>query len=80
MASRNIFSAKLGLFVHLNYLHRTYITRSNLMKARLSLYLSALLLLTILAAAVGCSKAPTDAQIASDIQNKLNTDSGLQGK
>jgi len=50
------------------------------MKARLSLYLSALLLLTILAAAVGCSKAPTDAQIASDIQNKLNTDSGLQGK
>jgi outer membrane biosynthesis protein TonB len=50
------------------------------MKARLSLYLRALLLLTLLAAAVGCSKAPTDAQIASDIQNKLNSDSGLQGK
>src|ERR1700687_1193629 len=50
------------------------------MKARLSLYLSAVVLLTILAAAVGCSKAPTDAQIASDIQNKLNSDSGLQGK
>jgi hypothetical protein len=50
------------------------------MKARLSLYLRALVLLTLLAAAVGCSKAPTDAQIASDIQNKLNSDSGLQGK
>jgi hypothetical protein len=49
------------------------------MKARLSLYLIALVSLTILVA-VGCSKAPTDAQIASDIQNKLNTDSGLQGK
>ena len=50
------------------------------MKARLSLYLSTAVLLSILVAAVGCSKAPTDAQIASDIQNKLNTDSGLQGK
>ena len=50
------------------------------MKVRVSLYLSALVLLTVLATAVGCSKAPTDVQIASDIQNKLNTDSGLQGK
>ena len=50
------------------------------MKARLSLYLIAAVLLSILVAAVGCSKAPTDAQITSDIQNKLNTDSGLQGK
>ncbi|HXR16320.1 MAG TPA: BON domain-containing protein [Terriglobales bacterium] len=50
------------------------------MKARFSHYLSAVVLLTVLVAAVGCSKAPTDAQIASDIQNKLNTDSGLQGK
>jgi outer membrane biosynthesis protein TonB len=50
------------------------------MKARLSLYLSAVVLVTVLVAAVGCSKAPTDAQIASDIQNELNTDSGLQGK
>jgi hypothetical protein len=50
------------------------------MKARLSLYLHAIVLLTILAVAVGCSKAPTDTQIASDIQSKLNTDSGLQGK
>jgi hypothetical protein len=47
------------------------------MKARLSLYLIGLLIILV---AIGCSKAPTDAQIASDIQNKLNTDSGLQGK
>jgi hypothetical protein len=50
------------------------------MKARRFLYLRGFVLLTLLAAAVGCSKAPTDAQIATDIQNKLNTDSGLQGK
>jgi outer membrane biosynthesis protein TonB len=49
------------------------------MKARLSLYLTAVVSLAILVG-VGCAKAPTDAQIASDIQNKLNTDSGLQGK
>ncbi len=47
------------------------------MKAKLSFYLVVLLTLGV---AIGCSKAPTDAQIASDIQNKLNTDSGLQGK
>lgn len=50
------------------------------MKARLSLYLSAFILLTTLVMTIGCSKAPTDEQIATDIQNKLNTDSGLQGK
>ena len=49
------------------------------MKARGSLYLGAIVLLTLLAA-VGCSKAPNDAQIASDIQAKINADSGLQGK
>lgn len=50
------------------------------MKARVSLYLSAVVLLTIFAIALGCSKAPSDAQIASDIQAKINADSGLQGK
>ncbi len=50
------------------------------MKARLTLYLITLALLGMVLATVGCSKAPTDAQIASDIQNKLNADSGLQGK
>src|SRR5579863_824593 len=52
----------------------------DLMKARISLYLSAVVLLTVLTASLGCAKAPSDAQIASDIQNKLNTDTGLQGK
>ncbi len=33
-----------------------------------------------LALTVGCTKAPSDAQVTSDIQNKLSTDSGLQGK
>jgi hypothetical protein len=36
--------------------------------------------LAVLTATLGCSKAPNDAQVASDIQTKLNTDSGLQGK
>jgi hypothetical protein len=50
------------------------------MKARVSLYLSIAALLTALALGLGCSKAPNDAQMASDIQAKLNADSGLQGK
>jgi hypothetical protein len=50
------------------------------MKARFSLYLIGAVLLSIALSSVGCSTAPTDTQIASDIQNKLNTDSGLQGK
>ncbi len=49
------------------------------MKANASFCLYAVLILT-LAAGVGCSKTPNDAQIASDIQAKLNADSGLQGK
>jgi hypothetical protein len=48
------------------------------MRARAS-YLYAVVILT-LAVAVGCSKAPSDAQVASDIQAKINADSGLQGK
>lgn len=48
------------------------------MKARVSLYLVAVVVAMM--AAVGCSKAPSDAQVASDIQAKLNADSGLQGK
>ena len=50
------------------------------MKARVSLYVSVLVLLLSLAVAVGCSKAPNDAQLASDIQTRLSADSGLQGK
>jgi BON domain-containing protein len=50
------------------------------MKARISFYLNAVVLFTVMAASVGCMKTPSDAQITSDIQNKLNADSGLQGK
>jgi hypothetical protein len=50
------------------------------MKARASLYLPSVVLLAVLGLAVGCTKAPNDAQITSDVQNKINTDSGLQGK
>src|SRR5207253_9716348 len=48
------------------------------MKARASLYVA--VLLAAIAVAVGCNKAPNDAQVSSDIQSKLNSDAGLQGK
>lgn len=50
------------------------------MKVRSSVYVSAVVLLALCFVAVGCSKAPNDAQIATDIQAKINGDSGLQGK
>jgi len=50
------------------------------MKARASLYATALVLMAVLGLGVACSKAPNDAQISSDIQNRMNQDSGLQGK
>lgn len=50
------------------------------MKAKLSVYFSGIVLLAILTVGVGCTKAPNDAQLTSDIQSKLATDSGLQGK
>jgi len=50
------------------------------MKARVSLCPLVVMLLVILGAAVGCSKAPTDAQITGQLQDKINADSGLQGK
>jgi len=50
------------------------------MKARTSLYLSIILLITAMGATVACTKAPNDSQISSQLQDKLNTDSGLQGK
>jgi hypothetical protein len=50
------------------------------MKAKLSLYVTAIMLVAILTVGVGCTKAPNDAQLASDIQTKLASDSGLQGK
>src|SRR5258707_11169253 len=50
------------------------------MKAKLSLYVTGLMLLAILTVGVACTKAPNDAQLTSNIQSKLATDSGLQGK
>jgi hypothetical protein len=50
------------------------------MKAKLSLYVTGIMLLAILTVSVGCTKAPNDAELTSNIQTKLGTDSGLQGK
>jgi hypothetical protein len=50
------------------------------MKARVSLYVTAVVLLAVLGLGVACSKAPNDAQITSEIQSRINGDSGLQGK
>jgi hypothetical protein len=50
------------------------------MKTRVSLHFTAFVLLLVLGVAVGCSKTPNDAQLTSDVQTRLNADSGLQGK
>src|SRR5438270_551002 len=50
------------------------------MKAKLSLYVVATMLFAVLTFGVGCTKAPNDAQLSSDIQTKLASDSGLQDK
>ncbi len=50
------------------------------MKPRLSLSLRILPLALALVLAAACTKAPNDAQVTSDIQSKLGTDSGLQNK
>jgi len=50
------------------------------MKARASLIVTSIVLLAILGFTAACNKAPNDAQITSDVQTKLNADSGLQGK
>src|SRR5689334_14799577 len=50
------------------------------MKTRISVSLRILPLALALALAVACTKAPNDAQVTSDIQSKLASDSGLQKK
>src|SRR5438132_5204853 len=50
------------------------------MKARVSLYLSAVLCIAVLGLSLGCNKAPNDSQITSGVQSKFSQDSGLQGK
>jgi hypothetical protein len=49
------------------------------MKLRASLVLPMILLLAM-GMTIACSKAPNDSQISTQIQDKLNSDSGLQGK
>jgi outer membrane biosynthesis protein TonB len=50
------------------------------MKGKFSFGLSLIVLLATMAVGVGCTKAPNDTQIATDIQNKIAADSGLSGK
>lgn len=50
------------------------------MKLRASLSLSVILLVAMMGFNIACSKAPNDSQISSQLQDKLNSDSGLQGK
>jgi len=49
------------------------------MKARITACLCVLLLISV-AGTVACNKVPNDSQISSQLQDKLNSDSGLQGK
>lgn len=50
------------------------------MKATGKSRILAIVLLSLLAIAMACSKVPNDAQIQSEIQNKFSQDSGLQEK
>jgi hypothetical protein len=50
------------------------------MKPRVSIQLWVVGLVLAMGAALGCSKAPNDAQITSEVQSKLAADSGLAGK
>jgi hypothetical protein len=50
------------------------------MKSRASVYFSVILLVAMGGPTVACSRAPNDSQISSQLQDKLNSDSGLQGK
>ncbi len=50
------------------------------MKAKASLSLAVLSVLLVLALAVGCTRAPNDAQIANQVQSKIATDGNVQNK
>lgn len=50
------------------------------MKAKLSNLWQAAACAALLALSVACAKTPNDAQVVSDVQSKLGTDSGLQNK
>ena len=50
------------------------------MKAKLSLYVYATLLMTVLGLAAGCSRSRNDAQVAGDVQGKIYSDPNIQSK
>lgn len=50
------------------------------MRSRAGIYAWVVVLAAILAMGAGCSKAPDDSQISSQVQEKFKTDSGLQDK
>jgi hypothetical protein len=50
------------------------------MRTRLSFYVTTIAFIAILTLGVGCTKAPNDAQLTSNIENRLVADSGLAGK
>src|SRR6266699_3040741 len=52
----------------------------NAMKARRPQFFQIGMIIAVLALAIGCTKAPNDAQVTSDIQSKIGADSGLQSK
>ena len=50
------------------------------MKVRTTAYLSVILLIAMMGITVACNRAPNDAQVQSQVQDKFNSDSGLTGK
>src|SRR5437764_2843424 len=50
------------------------------MKAKFALVLRILPLAAVLAIPVACTKAPNDAQVSSNVQTRIASDSGLQNK
>lgn len=50
------------------------------MKPRISFYVWMMVLVGIIAIGVACTKAAGDNDVTSEVQSKLNADSGLQGK
>jgi len=50
------------------------------MKAKLSLYVYAMLLMTVLGLAAGCSRTRNDAQVAGDVQGKIYSDGNIQSR
>ena len=50
------------------------------MKARANASLLLVLLIATMGMTVACNQAPNDSQISTQLQDRLNSDSGLQGK